>query len=59
MKSAVIALLLASTSAVHLRSNSSNDLTQTGGPNSAAPGAAKGETRYVMPVHSGLKGFDI
>jgi hypothetical protein len=30
-----------------------------GGPNTGAPGAAKGETRYVMPVHSGLKGFDI
>ena len=59
MKSAVIALLLASTNAVHLKSSSSIDLSITGGPNTPAPGAAKGEPRYVMPVHTGLKGFDI
>jgi len=34
-------------------------IQKTGGPNTAAPGAAKGEARYVMPVHAGLKGFDI
>jgi hypothetical protein len=45
MKSYVIGLLLASTSAVHLNSASSSDLTSTGGPNTPAPGAAKGETR--------------
>merc|ERR1712227_933755 len=32
---------------------------QKGGPNTPAPGAAKGETRYVLPTHGGLKGFDI
>jgi hypothetical protein len=59
MKSYVIALLLASTNGVHLNSKASNNLTQTGGPNTPAPGAAKGEDRFVLPVHSGLKGFDI
>ena len=30
-----------------------------GGPNTAAPGAAKGgEPRYVMPVYKGLPGFN-
>ena len=51
MKSYVIALLLASCSAVHLR--------QTGGPNTAAPGAKAGDARQVMPVYAGLKGFNI
>jgi len=59
MKSYVIALLLASTSGVQLNSKTSSDLSQTGGPNTPAPGAAKGEDRFVLPVHSGLKGFDI
>ena len=31
----------------------------TAAPGAAAPGAAAGESRYVLPVHSGLKGFDI
>jgi len=30
-----------------------------GGPNTPAPGAAKGEERFVMPVYKGLPGFDI
>jgi len=30
-----------------------------GGPNTAAADAAKGETRYVMPVHPGHKGLDL
>jgi len=30
-----------------------------GGPNTAAPGAGKGETRGVLHAHPGLKGFDI
>jgi len=59
MKSVVIALLLASTNAVSLKSTESSDLTQTGGPNTPAPGAAKGETRFVLPVHPGHKGLDL
>jgi hypothetical protein len=51
MKSYVIALLLASCSAVHLR--------QTGGPNTAAPGAKAKDPLAVMPVYAGLKGFNI
>jgi len=34
-------------------------LTQTGGPNTPAPGAAKGEDRFVLHKHPGLKGFDL
>jgi len=30
-----------------------------GGPNTAAPGAGKGETRFVLHNHPGLKGFNI
>merc|ERR1712178_667308 len=48
MKSYVVALLLASTNAIHLR----------GGPNTPAKGS-EADPRYVMPKHTGLKGFDI
>jgi len=45
MKSYVIALLLASCSAIRLNAAESSDLTQTGGPNTPAPGAKASDPR--------------